>query len=97
MVKRKIDINKKAKDWKSRFPLVEIHWFDIMSDSSWQSLKELGDSKLPVCVTKGHLFSQVKGVTRVFGDYSLTAKNEIDDVGNSTIIPNSVIQSIKKI
>ena len=97
MVKRKLSINKKAKDWKSRYPLVEITWLDICSDSSWRSLKELKDFELPVCVTKGHLFSQSKGVTRVFGDYSLKSKGEIDEVGNSTIIPNSVIKEIKKI
>ena len=55
--------------------------------------------KLPVCVTKGHLLSQKGSITRVFGDYSL--KNEetgsIDEIGNTTIIPNSVIVDIKKI
>jgi hypothetical protein len=97
MTRRKLNVNKKAKDWKSRFPLVEITWVDICSDSSWRSLKELQDAELPKCVTKGHLFSQAKGVTRVFGDYSLNAKGDIDEIGNSTIIPNCVIEEIKKI
>ena len=97
MVKRKLSINKKAKDWKSRYPLVEITWLDICSDSSWRSLKELKDFELPVCVTKVHLFSQSKGVTRVFGDYSETEKGEIEEIGNSTIIPQSVIQNIRKL
>jgi hypothetical protein len=48
-------------------------------------------------VTKGHLLSQSKGVTRIFGDYSTNDKNEIEQIGNTTIIPNSVIVSIKKI
>jgi hypothetical protein len=39
MLKRKITINKKAKDWKERYPLVEVKWLDICSDSSWQSLR----------------------------------------------------------
>jgi hypothetical protein len=76
MVKRKININRKSKDWKNKYPMVEIHWVDIVSDSSWQSLKQLKEHELPVCVTKGHLFSQDKGVTRVFADYSLNDKKE---------------------
>jgi hypothetical protein len=74
MVKRKISINRKSKDWKNKYPMVEIHWVDIVSDSSWQSLKQLKELQLPVCVTKGHLFSQDKGITRVFADYSLNDK-----------------------
>jgi len=97
MVKRKINISKKAKDWKSRYPLVEIHWLDICSDASWQSLKGVMQMELPVCVTKGHLVSQAKGITRVFGDYSLDKDESIDEVGNVTIIPTSVIKDIKKI
>jgi hypothetical protein len=58
MTKRKISINRKSKDWKNKYPMVEIHWVDIVSDSSWQSLKQLKELQLPVCVTKGHLFSQ---------------------------------------
>jgi hypothetical protein len=94
MKKRKININKKAKDWKDRYPMVEVTWVDICSDSSWQSLKHLSETELPICVTKGHLYSQSKGVTRIFGDYSLNTSGGIDEVGNSTIIPNSVIKDI---
>jgi len=77
--------------------MVEVVWQDIVSDSGWQDLEQLKDSKLATCVTKGHLLSQVKGVTRIFGDYSTNDKGEIEQIGNTTIIPNSVIVSIKKI
>lgn len=77
--------------------MVEVVWQDIVSDSGWQDLEQLKDSKLATCVTKGHLLSQVKGVTRIFGDYSTNDKGEIEQIGNTTIIPNSVIISIKKI
>ena len=97
MLKRKININKKAKHWQDRYPMVEVVWQDIVSDSGWQDLEQLKDSKLATCVTKGHLLSQVKGVTRIFGDYSTNDKGEIEQIGNTTIIPNSVIISIKKI
>jgi hypothetical protein len=79
MLKRKITINKKAKDWKERYPLVEVKWLDICSDSSWQSLKQLQEAKLPTCVTKGHLLSQAKGITRIFGDYSEKEDGTIEE------------------
>jgi hypothetical protein len=94
MLKRKITINKKAKDWKERYPLVEVKWLDICSDSSWQSLKQLQEAKLPTCVTKGHLLSQAKGITRIFGDYSEKEDGTIEEIGNTTIIPNTVIIGI---
>ena len=38
MTKRKLAINKKAKREIDKFPLVEIKWLDITSDSSWQDI-----------------------------------------------------------
>ena len=54
---------------------------------------------LPVCVTKGHLYSTSKGVTRVFADYNLINQEQgtIDDVAQVTIIPSSVIVEIKRL
>lgn len=100
MSKRKkkiVKVNKKSKDLNSRFPLVEVTWSDIVSDSSWQSAENLLKSELATCVTKGHLLSQSKGVTRLFGDYVLNKDGELDELGNTTIIPNSVIKDVKKI
>ena len=91
MSKRKITINKKAKNWQERYPMVSVTWLDILSDSSWQSIDQLLKLKLANCVTKGHLLSQAKGITRIFGDYSASEKGEIEEIGNTTIIPNSVI------
>jgi hypothetical protein len=34
MIKRKL-INKKAKKEIEKYPLVEIKWYDITSDSAW--------------------------------------------------------------
>jgi len=97
MLKRKITINKKAKNWQDRYPMVSVTWLDILSDSSWQSIDQLLKLKLANCVTKGHLLSQSKGITRIFGDYSASEKGEIEEIGNTTIIPNSVIVKIQKI
>jgi hypothetical protein len=91
MTKRKISINRKSKDWKNKYPMVEIHWVDIVSDSSWQSLKQLKELQLPVCVTKGHLFSQDKGITRVFADYSLRIDPQDRGLPFSTAVPLSVV------
>jgi hypothetical protein len=99
MKKRKITINKKAKKEIERYPLVEIKWLDIVSDSSWLSCKDLSKMSLPVCVTKGHLYSTSKGITRVFADYNLVNAElgTIEDVSQVTVIPNSVIVEIKKL
>jgi len=97
MVNRKIKLNKKSKTDIDKYPLVEIRWYDICSDSSWITIDDLMKMKLPECNTKGHLLSQVKGITRIFGDYAVDANGAIDDLGNVTIIPTSVIIEIKKI
>lgn len=97
MSKRKITVNKKSKNWQDRYPMISCTWLDILSDSSWQSIDQLLKSNLATCVTKGHLLSQAKGVTRIFGDYSANEKGEIEEIGNTTIIPNSVIVKIQKI
>jgi len=97
--RRKIKINTKAKREIDKYPLVEVHWYDIISDSNWQSISSCQKAKLPPCVTKGHLLSQSKGLTRVFGDYTLSEKEEgtIEEIGNTTLIPTSIIIEIKKI
>ena len=82
----------------SKYPFVEIEWADIEGDSGWSNTRSLNKSKLPTCVSKGYLLSQKNGVTRIFCDYIKTKDKEtFEDIGNTTLIPTSVIQSIKKI
>ena len=76
-MRKKIAIPKKVKAEIDKYPMVSVEWYDIASNSSWSSFDELKKSKLATCVTKGHLFSQSKGVTRLFGDYSF-ADNGVD-------------------
>ena len=99
MIKRRIRLNRRALKEIDRYPLVEVHWYDVCSDPSWQTIEACKKAKLPPCVTKGHLLSQSKGLTRVFGDYSLLNKEEgtIDEIGNTTLIPTSIILEIKEI
>ena len=82
----------------SAYPFVEIQWLDIEGDAGWSSTKDLKKEKLPICVSKGYLLSQSKGITRIFTDYILNKDNPtFDTIGNTCIIPTAVIQSIKKI
>ena len=82
----------------SKYPFVEIEWADIEGDAGWSSTRSLNKSKLPTCVSKGYLLSQKHGVTRIFCDFIKTKDREtFEDIGNTTLIPTSVIQSIRKI
>jgi len=97
MIRKRIAMPKKVKQEIDKYPMVSVEWFDIVSDSSWSTFSDVKKAKLATCITKGHLLSQAKGVTRIFGDYSANEKGEIEEIGNTTIIPNSVIVNIKKI
>ena len=78
--------------------IVEIEWSDIEGDAGWSDTKSLNKEQLPVCVSKGYLVSQKNGITRIFTDYIKTKdKPTFDTIGNTTIIPTAVIQSIKKL
>ena len=82
----------------SAYPFVEIEWLDIEGDAGWSDTKSLNKEKLPTCVSKGYLVSQQGGVTRIFTDY-IKSKDKLtfDSIGNTTIIPTAVIESIKKL
>ena len=81
-----------------KYPMGSVEWFDIVSDSSWSSFEQVKNSHLATCITKGHLLSQSKGITIKYTDYIETKeKPTFDNIGNTTIIPTSVIQSIKKL
>jgi hypothetical protein len=82
----------------SAYPFVEIEWLDIEGDAGWSDTKALNKEKLPTCVSKGYLVSQKNGVTRIFTDYIKSKdKPTFDSIGNTTIIPTAVIESIKKL
>jgi len=97
--KKTIPLNLKSLGNKiDAYPFVQIEWVDIEGDAGWSNTKSLNKSKLPICVSKGYLLSQKNGVTRIFVDYIKTKDSDtFEDIGNTTIIPTSVIQSIKKL
>ena len=75
-------------------PLVTVIWVDITSDSNWKDPKDYDKETLPVCVSTGYLWSKNSNFVKIFADYSLKDNGEIDDIGNTTIIPTSVIIKI---
>ena len=82
----------------SKYPFVVIEWLDIEGDAGWSDTRSLNKLSLPICVSKGYLVSQKNGITRIFTDFIKTKDKEtFESIGNTTIIPTSVIQSIKKI
>ena len=97
--KKTIPLNIKSLGNKiDAYPFVVIEWFDIEGDAGWSSTKDLNREQLPTCVSRGYLLSQKKGVTRIFTDYIKTKdRPTFDTIGNTTIIPTAVIQSIKKL
>jgi hypothetical protein len=79
-----------------KYPLVKVMWIDITADSAWKELSDLEKESLPVCVSVGYLYKRDKKITRLFADYCIK-DGEIDEVGNTTLIPNSVILGIIKL
>jgi len=80
------------------YPFVVIEWLDIEGDAGWSDTRALHKLSLPICVSKGYLASQKNGITRLFTDYIKTKDKEtFETIGNTTIIPTSVIKSIRKI
>ena len=77
---------------------MEIEWRDIEGDAGWSDTRALNKLKLPISVSKGYLESQKNGITRIFTDFIKTPDKEtFENIGTTTIIPTSVIHSIKKL
>jgi hypothetical protein len=75
-------------------PLVTVLWVDITSDATWRDPVDFDKETLPICVSTGYLWSKNKNFVKLFADYSLKQNGEIEDLGNTTIIPVSVIIKI---
>ncbi|BCV06788.1 MAG: hypothetical protein CM15mV143_120 [Caudoviricetes sp.] len=61
------------------------------------SFEEVKNSQLAICITEAAFVVLIKGHIRIFGDYSLMMTERNETIGNSTLIPNSVIKEIKNI
>jgi hypothetical protein len=80
--------------YKIKNQLVTVLWVDITSDSNWKEPIDFDKESLPICVSTGYLWSKNKNFVKLFADFSLKDNGEIDDLGNTTIIPTSVIIKI---
>tara|TARA_R100000808_G_C2114737_1_gene127752 strand:- start:149 stop:460 length:312 start_codon:yes stop_codon:yes gene_type:complete len=77
------------------YPWVRIHWIDPTSRAEWQTKKDFETFNPTTCIETGYLFEQRKGITRVFSSYNLGDDGEIDDYGNTTVIPSKLITKIE--
>ena len=82
---------------KIPYKFVHVFWLDITSDSSWRSVEDVKEEKLPRCLSTGFLISDEDDMVRLVSDFNFKEDGSIDECGNSTIIPISVVQEIKEI
>ena len=83
---------------KIPYKFVHVYWIDITSDSSWQSIEDVKESKLPRCLSTGFLVSEDDDdIVRIVSDFNFKEDGSIDDCGNSTIIPKCVVQEVKEV
>ncbi len=79
----------------SAYPFVEIEWLDIEVMPAGQILNHLTKKNYQRVYQKVILLVK-NGVTRIFTDYIKSKdKPTFDSIGNTTIIPTAVIESIK--
>ena len=56
---------------KIPYKFVHVYWIDITSDSSWQSIEDVKESKLPRCLSTGFLVSKDDDdIVRIVSDFN---------------------------
>jgi hypothetical protein len=76
-----------------KFKRVFIHWIDIESSSEWTNTLE-GKTYAQNCYSMGWLAVKNKDKTIIFSSYSLDNEGLINDYGDVTSFPSSVIKKI---
>ena len=76
-----------------KFKRVFIHWIDIESSSEWTNTLE-GKTYAQNCYSIGWLATKNKDKTIIFSSYSLDNEGLINDYGDVTCYPSSVIKKI---
>ncbi|MDC0248037.1 hypothetical protein OAK00_02665 [Pelagibacteraceae bacterium] len=79
------------------YKFYKCYWSDIESDSSWNSIKHIKNSKPAICITMGWLLSTTKGNFCFCSDINFNHDGTINEGGNSTVIPKSNILKLKEI
>jgi hypothetical protein len=87
------EVNKKNFD----YPLVQVWWEDIVSESSWSDIIDIKKSKTAICCSVGWLMLENQKVTILMADFSFENNNEIKQGGSFTTIPTKNVIKIKKI
>ena len=82
---------------KIPYKFVHVFWLDITSDSAWRSVEDVKEDDLPRCLSTGFLISDDDEMIRIVSDFNFKDDGSIDECGNSTIIPKSVVQEIKEV
>ena len=83
---------------KIPYKFVHVFWIDIVSDSAWRSIEDVLESKCPRCLSTGFLVSaEDEDFVRLVSDFNFNEDGTIDECGNSTIIPKSVVIEIKEV
>ena len=82
---------------KIPYKFVHVYWVDIVSDSSWRSVEDVKESSLPRCLSTGFLIDDNEEMIRIVSDFNFNDDGSIDECGNSTIIPKSVVQEVKEV
>ncbi len=82
---------------KIPYKFVHVYWIDIQSDSSRRSVEDVKEDTLPRCLSTGFLISDDEDMIRLVSDFNFKEDGNIDECGNSTIIPKCVVQEIKEI
>ena len=61
------------------------------------SVEDVKESSLPRCLSTGFLIDDNEEMIRIVSDFNFNDDGSIDECGNSTIIPKSVVQEVKEV
>ncbi|MAG48425.1 hypothetical protein CMO86_01720 [Candidatus Woesearchaeota archaeon] len=80
---------------KIPYKLVQVHWLDISSDSTWRSVEDVKSENLARSISTGYLISDEDDeLVRIVSDFNFKDDGTIYECGNSTIIPKNVITEV---
>lgn len=79
------------------YPLVQIWWEDIVSDSSWNDIVDIQKSNTAICCSLGWLIEKNPKATIVMADFSFEPNGEIKQGGSFTTIPTKNVIKIKRL
>ena len=83
---------------KIPYKLVQVHWLDISSDSTWRSVEDVKSENLARSISTGYLISDEDDeLVRIVSDFNFKDDGTIYECGNSTIISKNVITEVVEV